>query len=313
MRITGTFLDEITHDIPASNWGHDEWACDFDAMKRIGIDTVILIRAGYRNKVTFKSKTIEKCTGGSILPVPFDLVELFLDQAERCGMGLFFGTYDSGLYWHEGNYQKEIDINKAFSEEVISKYGHKKAFKGWYISHEIDSCNESVIKVYQQLAGHLKQLKNVPILISPYVHGIKQYADDPVTLDQHTKAWNRVFSTITGMIDIVAFQDGQVDYHELADYIAANRELAKKYGIACWSNVESFSRDMPIKFPPIGWPEMLHKMMIASERGVEKLITFEFSHFMSPNSIYPAAHNLYNRYVEWLLQGDANLGVKEIK
>ena len=31
----------------------------------------------------------------------------------------------------------------------------------------------------------------------------------------------------------------------------------------------------------------------------EKLVTFEFSHFMSPNSIYPAAHGLYERYREW--------------
>lgn len=25
-RITGTFLDEITHDIPSQNWGQEEWA-----------------------------------------------------------------------------------------------------------------------------------------------------------------------------------------------------------------------------------------------------------------------------------------------
>ena len=53
MRITGTFLDEITHDIPSQNWGPDEWAADFDVMGRIGIDTVILIRAGYRDRAVF--------------------------------------------------------------------------------------------------------------------------------------------------------------------------------------------------------------------------------------------------------------------
>ena len=30
MGITGTFLDEITHDIPSQNWGEEEWAADFD-------------------------------------------------------------------------------------------------------------------------------------------------------------------------------------------------------------------------------------------------------------------------------------------
>lgn len=46
MRITGTFLDEITHDIPSNNWSTEEWAKDFKVVKAIGIDTVILIRTG---------------------------------------------------------------------------------------------------------------------------------------------------------------------------------------------------------------------------------------------------------------------------
>ena len=50
MKITGTFLDEITHDIPSNNWGRVEWAQDFKLMKAIGIDTVILIRAGCRTR-----------------------------------------------------------------------------------------------------------------------------------------------------------------------------------------------------------------------------------------------------------------------
>ena len=37
--ITGTFLDEISHDIPHQNWGEKEWDQDFQYMKAIGIDT----------------------------------------------------------------------------------------------------------------------------------------------------------------------------------------------------------------------------------------------------------------------------------
>ncbi|MBQ2113384.1 MAG: DUF4434 domain-containing protein, partial [Bacteroidales bacterium] len=48
LRITGTFLDEISHDIPHQNWGEKEWDQDFAYMKSIGIDTVIDIRCGYR-------------------------------------------------------------------------------------------------------------------------------------------------------------------------------------------------------------------------------------------------------------------------
>ena len=35
MRIAGTFLDEITHDIPSQNWGPREWAADFDVMRHV--------------------------------------------------------------------------------------------------------------------------------------------------------------------------------------------------------------------------------------------------------------------------------------
>lgn len=296
--ITGTFIDEITHDIPSANWTPEQWASDFDAMKRIGIDTVIIIRNGYRETVTFESEVIKKELG-TIMPVPFDLVDVFLNEAERCDMDLFFGTYDSGNYWINGDYQKEIDINKAFTEEFITKYGDRKAFKGWYISHEIDAYNDAVMNVYRDLASHLKALREVPIFISPYIHGKKQFTGDPVTLEKHKEQWDKVFAEIAGHVDIVAFQDGNVDFKELPDYLRVNSELAKKYGLVGWSNVESFSRDMPIKFPPISWPKMLYKMQTAMNANVDKLITFEFSHFMSPNSIYPAAHNLYENYMRW--------------
>ena len=43
---------------------------------------------------------------------------------------------------------------------------------------------------------------------------------------------------------------------------------------------------------------MLLKLEAAKKAGVEKAITFEFSHFMSPNSCYRSAHHLFNRYRE---------------
>ena len=55
LRITGTFLDEISHDIPHQNWGEKEWDADFRHMKSIGIDTVIGIRSGYRKFITYSS------------------------------------------------------------------------------------------------------------------------------------------------------------------------------------------------------------------------------------------------------------------
>ena len=40
MKITATFIDEISHDIPHQNWGRHEWDADFSHMKMVGIDTL---------------------------------------------------------------------------------------------------------------------------------------------------------------------------------------------------------------------------------------------------------------------------------
>lgn len=297
LKITGTFLDEITHDIPPQNWGRKEWAADFDAMRAIGIDTVILIRAGYCERLTFDSQVINRHR--RCLPAYQDLVDVFLTEAERCGMQFFFGTYDSGEHWINGDYRAESDLNRDFCTEVMDRYGHRRAFAGWYISHEINTFNAGMMRVYDELAGHLRTLKNVPILMSPYVKGAKQFGAEAISLDQHVKEWESVFRDLEGKVDIVAFQDGQMSFLDLPDYLRVNRELAERHGLRCWSNLESFDRDMPIKFPPTDIRKLLYKAEQASAAGVEKLITFEFSHFMSPNSAYPAARNLYDRYREW--------------
>ena len=298
IKLKGTFLDEITHDIPKQNWGPQEWAADFDAMKAVGIDTVIIIRAGYKDQAIFNSEVLQNYS--SMIPAYDDLMDLFLKEAERCGMDLYFGLYDSGKYWHEGDPAKEVQINKEFTREVAEKYGERDAFKGWYISHEIDVYDPGVMEVYTEMSEHLKSLKELPVLISPYVHGVKQFGDNAISFKEHTENWNKIFAQIKDSVDIVAFQDGQVGYGELQNYLRVHKVLADKYGIESWSNVESFDRDMPIKFPPIPFKFLRYKMEQAAAAGVENLITFEFSHFMSPNSIYPAARNLYKYYRRWL-------------
>jgi hypothetical protein len=77
--ITGTFLDEISHDIPHQNWGEKEWDADFRYMKAIGIDTVIDIRCGYRKFITYPSPYLLK--KGCYMP-SVDLIDMFCRLAE---------------------------------------------------------------------------------------------------------------------------------------------------------------------------------------------------------------------------------------
>lgn len=304
--LTGTFLDEISHDIPHQNWGALEWERDFQAMKAIGIDTVILIRSGHKRWLTYPSQVLISREGCYRPPV--DLVDLFLTLAEKFGMAFYFGTYDSGSYWRSGQYEKEIDLNRAALDEVWRAYGRRAAFKGWYLTQEVSRRTKGIVEVYATMARHCRSLSGgtLPVLISPYIDGIKAvdafggalHKAQSVALQEHEREWDEIMAEIAGGVDIVAFQDGHVDFHELADYLAVNQALARRHGLRGWTNAETFDRDMPIKFPPIKWEKLLLKLQAAAQAGVEKGITFEFSHFMSPHSCYPQAAYLYDRYID---------------
>ncbi len=69
-------------------------------------------------------------------------------------------------------------------------------------------------------------------------------------------------------------------YHELDDFFAINKKMADQFGLQCWTNAESFDRDMPIKFLPIKFEKLRLKLEAARRAGYDKAITFEFSHFM---------------------------------
>ena len=104
-----------------------------------------------------------------------------------------------------------------------------------------------------------------------------------------------------GLIDYAAFMDGHVDFAELPDFMAATKEVCDKFNVKFWSNLETFDRDMPWRFPPIEWAKFRHKLEVAS-KYVSKVISFEVPHFMSPDSIYSSAGHLYNTYKAYLKQ-----------
>jgi hypothetical protein len=307
MKITGTFLDEISHDIPHQNWGRQEWDNDFAHMKAIGIDTVILIRSGYRRFITYPSQYLQQYMG--CYQPPVDLVQLYLELADKYDMKFYFGLYDSGYYWDTGNLLTEIDSNRFVIDEVWRQYGHFKSFQGWYLSMEISRRTKGAVDAFRTLGQQCKEVSGgLPTLISPWIDGKKAVMaasasltkEDAVSIKEHEKEWSEIFDGIRGAVDAVAFQDGHIDYHELDDFFSVNKMMADRYGLQCWTNAESFDRDMPIKFFPIKFEKLRLKLEAARRAGYDKAITFEFSHFMSPQSAYLQAGHLYNRYREYI-------------
>ena len=117
MRLTGTFLDEISFDIPHHNWGPVEWDKDFRAMKAMGIKRVILIRCANKNFMTYDSKVVRHYSKDYVMHTPpIDLVDMFLTLAEKYEMEFYFGhVYFMGIGGISMSGLAEILLDQGFS------------------------------------------------------------------------------------------------------------------------------------------------------------------------------------------------------
>ena len=237
-----------------------------------------------------------------------DLIDMFLRLAQKYGMKFWFGLYDSGRYWDTGDLSHEIEDNKFVIDEVWKMYGEKyDSFGGWYISGEISRKTKGAIDAFRAMGKQCKDVSGgLPTFISPWIDGKKAIMgtnkltnDQAVSVAEHEREWNEIFDGIHDVVDACAFQDGHIDYDELDAFFSVNKKLADKYGMQCWTNAETFDRDMPIKFLPIKFDKLRMKLEAAARCGYDKAITFEFSHFMSPQSAYLQAGHLYDRYREY--------------
>ena len=288
--ITATFIDEITYDIPSQNWSNENWCADLDNMKDVGIDTLVIIRGCFYDKCIYPSKifpTLKK--DGE------DFADLIFNEANKRKMKVFLGMYISNLCWNNGDYKGEIEKNKLYMKEVLERYGDIPSFAGWYIPHEtgFNDCN-----IKETMGGLVAMCKDKTpdkqTLISPFFMG-KDVFSSSLTPEQTFDVWNDIWEKCGQDIDICAFQDGTVKLSDLDRYIKQAKMVCDKYNIKLWSNVETFERDVRSQFFPIPFDILRKKIEIATTY-VEKMITFEFSHFLSPQSIYPSAKNLNNLY-----------------
>jgi len=313
MKITGTFLGEVqaSYEIPSQNWGAEDWDKDFYAMKSIGIDTVIMIRCGVGKKIAYPSEVLMSQVQAY---KPYtNLLEMYLRLSEKYGMKFFVGTYFSGNDWLSAAYnvQKEVALMNEVCDEIWEQYGRKSsAFAGWYFSQEISTdISFNVVECFKQVGAHCHKISGLPTMISPGIEGVntgkrrimssQEASRLAITPEEHRRSWDWILKECQGAIDIVAFQNAHIKQEELPEFLAINKELIDKYGMEAWTNAECFELEITTRsFPPIAIDRLLKKLEFADSMEYKKAITYEFSHFMSPNSCYLQAGNLYKRYCE---------------
>lgn len=285
--ITGTFIDEITYDIPSSNWTKKQWKRDLDNMRKIGIDTLIFIRGGFYGKTIYPSRHFHTEDTD-------DFAGFILEEAAKRKMRAYMGLYISTLDWNRGDAKGEIEHNRHFINEVYDRYSGISSFAGWYIPQEASKNELNITEVMKGLSYLCKEKDStMPVLISPYFNTYVTGGD--FTVEQHAEEWHNIFSKCSRQIDICAFQDGSAPIESMRDYLRATKKLCDEFSMVHWVNTETFERDVRRMYYPIPF-DLLRRKLDQHMKYAEKIITFEYSHFLSTQSIYPSARNLNRLY-----------------
>ena len=291
--IKATFIDEITYDIPTQNWSDEQWVSDFDNMQDVGIDTVVIMRSCFYDKCLYPSKIFP-----SLKEENEDFLKLVFSEAEKRKMKVYLGMYISNLCWNEGDALGEIKKNGLFVREALERYGDYSSFEGWYIPHET-GFNDYSIK--ETMGGLVKLCKDKTpgkkIFISPFFKG-EGVMEDSLSPERTEQEWDKIWEFCGNEIDVCAFQDGTAKLSRLGEYLQSVKRVCDKYKISLWSNVETFERDVRSQFYPIPFDVLRKKIEIARPIA-DNMITFEFSHFLSPQSMYLSARNLNSLYKKY--------------
>ncbi len=294
--ISATFIDEITYDIPASNWTEKQWKKELDYMKDVGIDTVVFIRGVFYDKAIYPSKHFY-----NLKEENEDFGAFILQETAKRNMKVYLGLYISNLSWNDGDWKGEIEQNKIYIEEVLARYKDYPSFVGWYIPHET-GYEAPTTNIKATMGGLAELCKTITpekkVLVSPFFISKMMREKFVLTPEQTREEWEKIWEDSGKYIDVCAFQDGTCELCELQDYFKAARQACDKFGIELWSNVETFERDVRCMYYPIPF-DLLRRKIDLARPIVDKMMTFEFSHFLSPQSIYPSARNLNRLYKRW--------------
>ncbi len=292
--ITGTFIDEITYDIPASNWSNKQWKADFDNMKKLGMDTLIITRGVFYDKCVYPSRHFQ-----TLKEPNEDFAGFIFEEAAKRGMKVYMGLAISNLTWNDGDAAGELELNKRFVPEVLERYGDMPSFAGWYVPHETCDDVYNIKDVMGGLAAYCKdKTPDKKVIISPFFRGSPIDEKNPRSAEATGDVWNDIWEKMGKDIDVCAFQDGTASLEEYPQYLAVMQKVCKAHEISLWSNVETFERDVRHMFLAIPFDVLRRKIELAKPY-VEKQITFEFSHFLSPQSIFQSAKNLNALYREY--------------
>lgn len=293
----------------AQSWSDAQWQSEMNYMKELGMDYIILQSTiNTKNNVATYATQLPgyKRASGNI-----DMIDSCLRNAEKKGLKVFIELNWNDDWWkyYSSNPQwlyNEMEKGNTVAEEIYRLY-HKKypnAFYGWYWWWEIDNLNHKSATQQATLAKAIdisfsylhKLTPEMPVMLCPFMN---PKCGPP---EEYQQLWTYVFahsSLGNGTYDIFCPQDGLGGGMLTTDtfttwFTAFAKAIKTKPGLKFWSDSETFRKD--------GTSATLDRFVKQMQNlvpYVDKIITFSYTHYYSPNVVGTSGfHKTYLQYVK---------------
>lgn len=285
-RLSGGFI-QYNLDM-LSQMDKSKWTSTLKSMQEIKLDTVILQYHQHGG-----TKFIPEGKDG------IDATKIILDYAQDNGMQVYVGLkYDTRWYgkWKEQKYLEQVAADsKKLAKQLWERYGKSPAFAGWYVPQEMWNQDysprelEQLGRYFRDVGDECRKLApGKPVAVSPYFNPSSDFLGAEAFGQRYSQFLKGAGLNVVMLQDSVgARKIAPEEFEEkLLPFYRAIQATAQQNGAEFWGNIESFQivpgQPKDDKYQPAD-AARLAKQINAGGPFAQKLVTFDFFHYMNPH------------------------------
>lgn len=301
----GTFIQLLEQN---SGWSRARWEGLFASFQSIGLQQVVIQWTLLDNRAFFTTHTFEQS--------PLPPLATILELAEAKGIEVYLGLAAESRYWEmikqSPGYQEEYLNRLRFksarvAQELATVAARYKAFKGWYITEEIDDLTWRAPKSREVLEQHLKQLSGFLKTLTPTgLVLLSAFTNARMNPDSYEAFWDNLLRNTS--VDVLLFQDSagtaKLPGELLPRYLKAVRGATDANGKKLQVVVELFATisESPFQAIPAPMLRVQQQLRMAADFATGGISSFSVPEYMSPEG-GAAAAELLQHYQEYKKRG----------
>lgn len=300
--IKGTFIS-LASDLHIG-WTEREWAREFEAMAKIGFDTLIIQCSA---KIDSNSNEVVCFYNSGKFKIVRGQIDWILAESEKRGWKVYTGGIEDDDA-DDSNNLKFLELSKIVADDIYNKYHSFKSFAGFYISTELmlnDAAEAGPKAIYSDYGKYLKtKFPDKKVVVSPYfvTDASRRCRIRNLTKSWHDRTPDEMAAQVKSFLKkcpvyIVAVQDStcwDVTMDDLRKYLPVIADAVRSQGREFWVDTEVFITSDYEHYTPAPISRITEQLEIEKNY---KCVMYCFNWNMDPNGS-AETKNLYRQYSE---------------